>query len=117
MSVVFTVPGRVPSKSNYRHGRMDGPAWGRIVSYQNDVGMSAIAAGAKKYMSTGKAVVKMLLVNQIIDCDNAMKIIDGLKGIAFVDDGPKYLRGVQAYHADPDDSGPRVEFRIEWETA
>lgn len=93
-------------------------AWKRIMSYQNDVGMSAIAVGAKKHMNGGKAVVKMLLVNQIIDCDNASKApLDGLKGIAFVDDGPKYLRGVQSYHADPDDGGPRVEFRISWEQA
>ncbi len=119
VEVTFSVPGAPPSKSNYRKSKTKAShdAWERIVRYQQEVAMAAMIAGAKRHCGSGRAVVKMLLVNQRIDCDNALKILDGLKGVAFVDDGPKHLRGVQSYHADPDDGGPRVEFRIEWEAA
>lgn len=120
VEVAFSVPGAPPSKSNYRKSKTKAShdAWERIVRYQQEVAMAAMVAGAKRYCGSGRAVVKMLLVNQRIDCDNASKApLDGLKGVAFPDDGPKHLRGVQSYHADPDGSGPRVEFRISWEQA
>lgn len=112
----FTVPGRAVSKSNYRFSRSEKSRreWARILQYQNDVGLSALAAGAKKHM--GKpAHIKMLLVNQRLDVDNAAKAaVDGLKNVAFPDDNPKFLRSVLV--AFSEDDGPiRTEFRIAWE--
>lgn len=115
--VSFTVPGRVPVKSNYRFtpDKKGREGWQRILSYQQEVGLSAIAAGAKKHMGSGKARVKVLLVNQVCDLDNALKSpIDGLKGVAFVDDSSKHLEAIQVCQMT-DDGPVRAEYRIEWE--
>ena len=115
MSVSFTVPGPVPSKSNFRwsNTKESRAKWQRIKSYEQEVGLSAMVAGAKKH--SGKARVKVLLVNQKLDLDNSLKApIDGLKAVAFEDDSPRYLDAVQVCWAE--DSGPvRTEFRISWE--
>ncbi len=116
-SVSFTVPGRVPSKSNYRFANTDKAReqWRRILQYQQDVGMSALAAGAKKHLGKGKARVKVLLINQKCDLDNALKCpIDGLKNVAFYDDSGEYLDAVQVCWAE-DDGPVRAEYRIEWD--
>lgn len=114
MSVTFTVPGRVPSKANYRHSKETRSQWQRIKQYEQEVGLSAIAAGARQLRSyaDGKARLKVLLVNQVCDLDNALKCpIDGLKGVAFPDDSPEHLEAVQVCWVE--DEGPaRVEYRI-----
>ncbi len=107
MNVSFTVPGRVPSKSNFRFANNPKAkaAWQRILQYQQEVGMEAMAAGAKKHMGKGKARVKVLLINQKVDLDNALKApIDGLKHVAFVDDSGEYLDAVQVCWVE--DDGP-----------
>lgn len=116
MSVTFTVPGKVPSKANFRHANTARAKaqWKRILDYQAEVGMSALAAGSRKHLGKGKARVKVLLVNQSCDLDNALKCpIDGLKNVAFPDDSGKYLGGVHVSWAE-DDGPPRAEYRIEW---
>ncbi len=118
MNVSFTVPGRVPSKSNFRFANNPKARseWQRILQYQQEVGMEAMAAGTKTQanLSKSKARVKVLLVNQDIDIDNGLKVIlDGLKNVAFVDDSPKYLEAVQVCWAE-DDGPVRAEYRIEW---
>ncbi len=116
MTVSFTVPGPVPSKSNFRRGGKDWRTrWARIVQYEQEVGLAAMAAGAKKHLGKGPARVKVLLVNQTLDLDNSLKCpIDGLKGVAFKDDSPEHLEAVQVCQAK--DAGPvRAEYRIEWE--
>ncbi len=116
-SISFVVPGRVPSKSNFRWSRKPDARlrWQAIVQYEQEVGMAAMAAGARKHASTGPARVKVLLVNQRLDLDNALKCpIDGLKGVAFVDDSPEHLEAVQVAQAR-DDGPARAEYRIEWE--
>jgi Holliday junction resolvase RusA-like endonuclease len=115
MMVSFTVPGRVPSKSNYRHSAKQMAQWQRIKSYEQEVGLSAICAGARSHLGSGPARVKVLLVNQRLDLDNALKCpIDGLKGVAFVDDSPEHLEAVQVCQAK-DDGPVRAEYRISWE--
>ena len=115
-SVAFTVPGRVPSKSNFRRGGKGWrDRWARIVAYEQEVGLSAICAGARQHMGSGPARVKVLLVNQRLDLDNALKCpIDGLKSVAFVDDSPEHLQAIQVSQAT-DDGPVRAEFRVEWE--
>lgn len=114
MSIAFTVEGPVPSKSNYRHGAKNRAGWARIIAYQQEVGLRAIVAGARKHAGKGKAQVKVLLVNQRCDLDNALKCpIDGLKGVAFKDDSPEHLEAIQVCQAR-DDGPVRAEYRIEW---
>ena len=120
-SVSFVVPGAVPPKSNYRN---DGSPemrrlWKRIKGYEDDVGMSAIAAGAKRHYGRGKAGVAMLLVNQTCDIDNATKCpIDGLKNVAFPDDKPEFLDRLHVeWTQDPDDPSPRIVYRVGWREA
>lgn len=116
MSVSFTVPGPVPSKSNHRFSNTPEARaqWQRILQYQQDVGMSAMAAGARKHLGNGKARVKVLLVNQNLDLDNALKVgIDGLKNVAFPDDSGEFLDQVQVVWAE-DDGPVRAEYRLEW---
>ncbi len=106
----------MPSKSNYRFANTDKAReqWRRILQYQQDVGMSALAAGAKKHLGKGKARVKVLLINQKCDLDNALKCpIDGLKNVAFYDDSGEYLEAVQVCWAE-DDGPARAEYRIDW---
>ncbi len=117
MSVSFTVPGRVPSKSNYRKdgSKASRDLWRRIVAYEHDVGMAALAAGVRRFRGKGRARLKVLLVNQTLDLDNSLKCpVDGLKHVAFEDDSPSYLEAVQVCWAE-DDGPARAEFRIEWE--
>ncbi len=119
-SISFTVPGRVPSKANFRWSNTDKARreWRRILAYQQEVGLSALAAGvkqARRANGKGKARVKVLLVNQVCDLDNALKApIDGLKKVAFSDDSGKYLDAVQVCWTE-DDGPVRAEYRIEWE--
>jgi len=116
VSISFVVPGKAVSKSNFRYSRSEKSRreWSRILSYQNDVGLSAIAAGARRFMGK-RAHVNMLLVNQRLDVDNAAKAcIDGLKNVAFPDDNPKFLRSVRVAYEE-DDGEVRTEFRIRWE--
>lgn len=118
MSISFVVPGKAISKSNYRHDSRNGRngAWDRILAYQQDIGLSAIAAGAKRHMGKGKVYVRILLVNQPIDPDGIFKVaMDGLKRVAYPDDAAKWVRGCQVIAADPDDGPVRAEFRISWE--
>ncbi len=118
-SISFTVPGHVPSKANFRWSNTDKARreWRRILAYQQEVGLSALAAGvrqAKREAGKRKARVKVLLVNQHIDLDNALKCpIDGLKKVAFDDDSGKYLDAVQVCWEE-DDGPVRAEYRIEW---
>lgn len=118
MSISFTVPGRVPSKSNFRYSPTEKSrrAWQRIVQYQQEVGMAALAAGGKwPRHGRSRARLKVLLVNQRVDLDNALKApIDGLKGVVFPDDSPEFLGAVQVCWTK-DDGPARVEYRIEWE--
>ena len=115
MSVSFTVPGRAVSKSNYRHSKSNPLKWKRVLDYQQEVGLSAIAAGAKKRMGDGKVYVRILLVNQRIDPDGIFKVaLDGLKRVAYPDDSAAWVRGCQVV-ATEDDGPVRTEFRIEWE--
>lgn len=119
MSVAFTVEGPVPSKSNHRHAAhaKNRAAWARIKQYEQEVGLSAIAAGAKKHLGSGEAHVTVLLLNQSLDVDNAAKVgVDALKGIAYPDDAPRFLRSVGV--AWEEDDGPvRAEYRIRWAEA
>ena len=115
--ISFEVPGRVPSKSNFRHSATakSKAEWLRIINYQQEVGMSALAAGARKHLGKGKVRLKVLLVNQVCDLDNALKCpIDGLKNVAFADDSPEFIEAVQVCWAE-DDGPVRTEFRISWE--
>ena len=115
MSVAFTVPGRAVSKSNYRHAKSNALKWKRVLDYQQEIGLSALAAGAKKRMGDGKVFVRILLVNQRIDPDGIFKVaLDGLKRVAYPDDSSKWVRGCQVVAVE-DDGPVRTEFRIEWE--
>ncbi len=117
MSVSFTVPGRCVSKSNFRYSRSEKSRreWSRIKSYEQDVGLSAIAAGARKYVGR-PTHINMLLVNQTLDVDNACKAaVDALKNVAFPDDNPKFLKSVRVAYEE-DDGPVRCEFRISWES-
>lgn len=116
-AIGFIVPGRVPSKSNFRWSNTAKcrALWKRILDYQQEVGLSALAAGAKKHMGKGKVRLKVLLVNQVCDLDNALKCpIDGLKNVAFADDSPEFIEAVQVCWTE-DDGPVRTEFRISWE--
>lgn len=87
------------------------------MQYEQEVGLSAIAAGAKKYLGTGKVYVRILLVNQPIDPDGIFKVaLDGLKRVAYPDDSSKWVKGCQVVACE--DEGPvRADYRIEWEGA
>lgn len=116
--ISFVVPGAVPPKSSYRHDGSEEMRrlWKRIKEYEADVGMSAVAAGARRHYGRGKAGVFMFLVNQRCDVDNATKCpIDGLKGVAFPDDKPEYLDRLSVeWTEDPDDRRPRIVYRVGW---
>lgn len=114
MNVSFTVPGKAVSKSNYRHSAKGRAEWSRVLQYQQLVGLSAMAAGAKKHMGSGRVFVRILLVNQPIDPDGIFKAaLDGLKRVAYPDDSAKWVKGCQVV-AETDDGPVRVEYRIEW---
>ena len=113
-SVSFTVPGVAPSKSNYRHDAKSRHKWSAILQYQQLVGLSAMAAGAKKHSGKGRVYVRILLVNQPIDPDGIFKAaMDGLKHVAYPDDASRWVRGCQVV-AEEDPGPVRAEFRIEW---
>lgn len=117
-SVAFSVPGAVPSKSNYRKAntKASRELWKRIKKYESEVGQAAMAAGARRHMGRGKVELVVVLVNQALDLDNALKCpIDGLKHVAFEDDSPEHLDRVMVlWRQDAGDPRPRVEYRIEW---
>jgi Holliday junction resolvase RusA-like endonuclease len=119
--ISFTVPGRVPSKANFRwsNSARARQAWKQIKDYEHQVGLAALAAGAlgvrSKLKTSAKARVKVLLVNQKVDLDNALKSpIDGLKGVCLEDDSPKYLEAIQVCWAE-DDGPARAEYQVEYE--
>lgn len=122
MSISFTVPGKTPSKSNFRWSAKDPKArqkWATLKQYEQLVGLSALAAGCKKnhVWELGRADVKITLVSQRLDVDNAAKVfLDGLRGVAFVDDSPKYVRSVTVAYSD-ELGAPEVYCRISWEDA
>ena len=112
------VPGKVPPKSNYRKdsSKASRDLWKRILRYEKDVGEAAVTAGARRHMGRGKASVHVVLVNQTLDLDNALKApIDGLKNVAFEDDSPEHMdRVVVEWREDKDHPRPRAVYTIEW---
>jgi hypothetical protein len=111
VNVSFTVPGKAVSKSNYRHSAKGRAEWSRVIQYQQLVGLSAIAAGAKRHMGTGRVYVRVLLVNQPIDPDEIFALIEGLYGGVL---RREQTRSIQV--AWTEDGGPvRAEYRISWE--
>lgn len=114
MNVSFTVLGKAVSKSNYRHDSKNRKRWAEILQYQQLVGLSAMAAGAKKHIGSGRVFVRILLVNQPIDPDGIFKAaMDGLKRVAYPDDSGEWVKGCQVV-AEKDDGPVRAEYRIEW---
>ncbi len=118
MGVVrFSVPGALPSKSNYRfspHSSASRDRWKRIKSYENDIGWAAVAAGAKANPPR-PFTLRMVLCSQRCDPDNAAKVaLDGLKGVAVADDAGRWLKRLDIHWAEQKTVEPFVLYEIRY---
>ena len=118
--IKFYVMGAVPSKKQYRYDKFRRAKWKSIKEYQAEVGKAAMAGGAayarKEAIKRGlRARVEIYAHDQILDADNLpYVIVDGLKHVAFEDDGPEFVRSVYAEHL-ASGTGPKVTVKIRWE--
>lgn len=105
----FLYHGRLPSKSNFRKGGKDWrKRWARIKAAQDDIGMLAIASGAR--LTQRDVAVMVVLYNQRIDTDNSLKVIgDALEGVVIHND-----RQVRTWSVGTvkDKDGPRVSIAV-----
>lgn len=108
-SVEFVYEGKLPSKSNFRRGGKDWrKKWARIRATQDDIGMLAIASGAK--VTDKPIAVTVVLYNQRIDTDNSLKILgDSLEGVVIEND--RQIRN-WSVGSVKDKDGPRVSIAV-----
>lgn len=120
VEIKFFIIGEVPSKKQYRYDKFKRPKWKKIQDYQEEVGKAAMTSGAgmarKQAIKRGlRARIEIFAHDQILDIDNIpYVIVDGLKHVAFEDDGPEYVRSVYAEHL-ASGTGPKVTVKIRWE--
>jgi hypothetical protein len=112
----FEVPGVVPSKSNYRFSRtrkgLEG--WRRIKNYEAEVGKSAMVAGARYRQQPLPISLTVMLVNQPVDLDNALKCpIDGLKGVVIPNDTPEWIPELHI-HFENGGGEPSMKYEIRY---
>lgn len=116
--VEFEVWGKVPSKSNFRYSASSEKskrAWQRIKSYEATIGHAAMAAGAKCGRDPKPIVLTVMLINQTLDLDNAMKApIDGIKGVVIPDDSPEWIPRINIIQERTDDGEPKVRYHIRY---
>lgn len=85
----FTVPGRVHSKSNHRHGNGN---WADLVAYEDEVAMTSRAARPSAWpevddVSPRPVVVAVLVARTGVDAGNLSKsILDACQNVLYVDD-------------------------------
>ena len=105
----FTYHGNLVSKSNFRKGGKDWrKRWARIKAAENDIGMLAVASGAR--VTDKPVAVTVVLYNQRIDTDNSLKVIgDALENVCFHNDKQVKTWSVGTVR---DKHGPRVSIAV-----
>lgn len=115
-SISLTYYGALPSKSNFRKANTQAARaqWARIKATQEDLGMLALAAGARPLYREMPVSVSARLIGQRLDVDNSAKVIlDALEGVCYEDDKQVFRWEVERVH-DEYPCSPRVELTIGW---
>ncbi len=113
----FSVPGVVPSKSNFRRGKDWRRRWTRIKAYEEEVGYAALEAGAAHALGRhgGKPVrVELAAFNQPgnLDLDGMWKILlDAVEGVCIEND--RQVRSHEGARAS-DGGGPRIRLTVRY---
>lgn len=101
--------GALPSKANFRKSGKDWrKRWARIKAAENDIGMLAVAGGAK--VTDKPVALTVVLYNQRLDADNALKVLgDALENVCYRND-----KQIQTWSVGTvrDGKGPRVSIAV-----
>lgn len=115
-TISLTYYGALPSKSNYRKANAQAARtqWARIKATQADLGMLALAAGARPLYRQMPVSVSARLIGQRLDVDNSAKVIlDALEGVCYEDDKQVFRWAVERV-LDEYPCSPRVEVTVGW---
>ncbi len=115
-TISLTYHGALPSKSNFRKANTQASRarWARIKAAQEDLGMLALAAGARPLYREMPVSVSARLIGQNIDVDNAGKVIlDALEGVCYENDSQVFRWFVERID-DEYPCSPLVEVTVGW---